>query len=60
MKDQRLHRRATTPSPPRKETSIPCLDSRDLFAGQREVLIQHEGQLYRLRITQQNKLILTK
>ena len=36
------------------------LDSRTLFAGQREITIRHHGALYRLRITQQNKLILTK
>ena len=36
------------------------LDSRTLFAGQREIVIAHDGQLYRLRITQRNKLILTK
>lgn len=34
--------------------------SGELFRGAREILIRHEGQDYRLRITQQNKLILTK
>jgi hemin uptake protein HemP len=31
-----------------------------LFGQQRELLIEHAGSLYRLRITQNNKLILTK
>lgn len=36
------------------------IDSSDLFVGTREVTIGHEGQTYRLRLTAQNKLILTK
>lgn len=36
------------------------LDSRDLFASTREVTIAHGGDVYRLRLTAQNKLILTK
>ncbi len=36
------------------------LDSRDLFVGTREVIIAHGGDSYRLRLTAQNKLILTK
>ena len=31
-----------------------------LFAGQREITIEHEGERYRLRITRRNKLILQK
>jgi Hemin uptake protein hemP len=31
-----------------------------LFGAQREIVIEHAGSLYRLRITQNNKLILTK
>jgi len=34
--------------------------SRELFKQAREVLIEHDDQVYRLRITHQNKLILTK
>jgi len=41
-------------------TSQGSVTSRQLFAGRRELLIEHEGQTYRLRITQQNKLILNK
>ena len=36
------------------------IDSRDLFIGTREVVIHHGGDVYRLRLTSQNKLILTK
>ncbi len=32
----------------------------ELFEGRREIMIRHAGFLYRLRITQSNKLILTK
>lgn len=33
--------------------------SEDLFQQAREVEIDHEGRIYRLRLTQLNKLILT-
>lgn len=36
------------------------IESRDLFIGTREVIIHHGGESYRLRLTAQNKLILTK
>lgn len=36
------------------------LDSRDLFSGARELTITHGSDVYRLRLTSQNKLILTK
>jgi hemin uptake protein HemP len=36
------------------------IESRDLFIGTREVIIHHGGDVYRLRLTSQNKLILTK
>lgn len=36
------------------------LDSRDLFTGIREITIAHGDEVYRLRLTAQNKLILTK
>ena len=34
--------------------------SEALFRGQKEITIEHEGYQYLLRITRQNKLILTK
>jgi hemin uptake protein HemP len=36
------------------------LDSRELFAAEREIIIAHGEDNYRLRLTSQNKLILTK
>jgi hemin uptake protein HemP len=43
---------------------IPLADnriaSRDLFVGTREITIAHGNEVYRLRLTAQNKLILTK
>lgn len=36
------------------------LDSKELFSASREVIIAHGSESYRLRLTSQNKLILTK
>jgi len=36
------------------------LDSRTLFSGKQQVFIRHDGELYRLCLTRQNRLILTK
>ncbi|ACI92026.1 conserved hypothetical protein [Afipia carboxidovorans OM5] len=36
------------------------MDSADLFRSARELLISHGEETYRLRLTSQNKLILTK
>lgn len=36
------------------------IDSRDLFVATKEVTISHGSEMYRLRLTAQNKLILTK
>jgi hemin uptake protein HemP len=36
------------------------LDSRQLFVSDREIIIAHGEDTYRLRLTSQNKLILTK
>ncbi len=36
------------------------LDSKELFGESRMILIRHEQETYRLMITKQNKLILTK
>lgn len=51
----------TTEKPRNDERSTPTrLSSRDLFGSQREVVIVHRGDEYRLRITSLGKLILTK
>jgi hemin uptake protein HemP len=39
--------------------AIARIRSEDLFQQSREVEIDHEGRIYRLRVTQLNKLILT-
>jgi hemin uptake protein HemP len=36
------------------------IDSRELFVNTREITIAHGADVYRLRLTAQNKLILTK
>jgi hemin uptake protein HemP len=36
------------------------IDSRHLFSAEREIIIAHGEENYRLRLTSQNKLILTK
>jgi len=44
----------------RLATLPPKLESSAMFAGKRELIIVHQGEEYRLRITRQEKLILTK
>ncbi|MEN3029836.1 hemin uptake protein HemP [Chromobacterium amazonense] len=40
--------------------ATPLLHSRLLFGGGREILIEHQGELYRLQLTRNGKLILIK
>ena len=44
----------------RPDSSAPVLDSVTLMSGQRELIIRHGAESYRLRVTASNKLILTK
>lgn len=54
--------------PPTPETDVPAapagrprrLKVSELLAGEREAILEHDGQDYRLRITANGKLILTK
>jgi hemin uptake protein HemP len=39
---------------------VPVVDSQDLFRGGKQLMILHAGQVYTLRQTRDNKLILTK
>lgn len=39
---------------------VRCVDVRELLGDQRELKLEHDGQIYRLRITANGKLILTK
>ncbi len=47
-------------APPRSQEDIPCFLAADLFGSSSEILIQHSDKQYRLRITRNGKLILTK
>ncbi len=46
---------AATPATPEPRK----ISSRELFSGAREIIIEHGDRLYRMRITQNGKLILT-
>lgn len=48
------------PAPMSRANGLPCVRSEDLIGGNREIMIEHGGGYYRLRITRANKLILTK
>ena len=39
--------------------ALPRIKSSDLFQKSREIEIDHEGRIYRMRLTNLNKLILT-
>lgn len=56
-----MNRAPAPPPQPAAASDAPVIDSRQLFApGQSTVLIAHGGQRYTLRLTRENKLILTK
>lgn len=44
----------------REANRLPTLHSQNLFALTKEVRIEHQGEEYRLRLTRNNRLILTK
>jgi hemin uptake protein HemP len=46
--------------PPPDGSPKPRLSSDELFRGRHEVEIEHQGEIYRLRVTRAGKLILTK
>lgn len=48
-----------TPPPAEPASDERILESRDLLGPRDDVLIRHEGRLYRLKRTRQGKLILT-
>lgn len=45
---------------PHQRPVVATLDTRELFGTRRELTIQHGDDVYRLRITRNSKLILTK
>jgi hemin uptake protein HemP len=46
--------------PPAKSPALPKIQSRDLLQGGNLLLIEHGGEHYYLRMTRNNRLILTK
>jgi hemin uptake protein HemP len=50
----------TTPRHMPAAAKLRRLKVSDLLAGEREAILEHDGQDYRLRITANGKLILTK
>ena len=54
------HSTSPSPAPQRPPADARQLDSQSLFGAARELLIRHNGALYRLRMTRAGKLILTK
>lgn len=52
--------RAPSPPPSRREQPAPHLRSTALLRGGRRAYIEHRGELYRLDLTRQGRLILTK
>lgn len=57
MRRSRLHLVVPRSAPP---IDVGPIESGALLNGSREVLIRHGGELYRLRHTRNDKLILTK
>lgn len=56
-----MQKTTNAPAQPTGSTATPArLDSRTLFARQKEVEIHHDGESYRLKLTRNNKLILVK
>jgi len=47
-------------SPRRSVSTVRRIDISDLLAGGREAVLLHDGAEYRLRLTSNGKLILTK
>ncbi|APG85409.1 hemin uptake protein HemP [Sinorhizobium americanum] len=50
----------SSPAPSATTRSQPIVESHELFRGTSEILISHDGAIYRMRITRQGKLILNK
>ena len=54
-----MHEACKPPAEAAASADERILDSRELLGPRDEVLIRHEGRLYRLKRTRQGKLILT-
>ncbi len=61
MKGGQEVRPGAKPAPPDGTGSAPrTVDSQTLLQGQSTLFIHHQGEVYRLQLTRQGKLILTK
>lgn len=52
-------------NPPRQpdlteSSAVPTISAQDLLQGHKEILIDHQGEIYRLRVTSRGRLILQK
>ncbi|WP_246764956.1 hemin uptake protein HemP [Ensifer sp. PDNC004] len=56
--DNNLARPSELPVPTGRAQRI--IESRELFGTENEILISHDGAIYRMKITRQGKLILNK
>jgi hemin uptake protein HemP len=52
-KDKLLNRHSNKPQ-------MRLIDSSELFVNNNEIMIRHEGAIYRLRITKNGKLVMNK
>lgn len=60
MRDDETQRPKVVPAPARAEPDGPArVRSGDLLGPSGQLEIEHAGRIYRLRVTQQGKLILT-
>ena len=60
MIDEKQGRHPPQPQASEPRRPVPVVDVQAIVAGGREAIILHEGERYRLRITANDKLILTK
>lgn len=60
MEHEQQNRPASPGAAPEPRRALPEIDVKTLTAGGREAVLVHQGERYRLRITANDKLILTK
>lgn len=52
--------KTVSPTATAEADTRPRLSTQELFARTRKLAIEHEGQVYTLQLTRQNRLLLTK
>lgn len=60
MSDERAGASSSPPAAQFNDGGTRTVEIEALLAGAREIVIVHKGERYRLRVTQNGKLILTK